>query len=126
MCFYLVNSLQEKTTGLDMRSVGYSLMSTIATLIKYVELWYFRCYSLCRGVLVTFGHMLNTKTVLRFSELVTKIHTKLSTGADDRVELSTEWNSTFVEEKTISQGTSCSKRTTERERENRACPPDFF
>jgi len=72
-----------------------------------VELLHFRCYSLCRGVLATFRHMLYTKRVLQFWELVTKILTITSEGADDIEELYVR----TVEDKTIRQGTSCSNRT---------------
>ena len=82
------------------------MLNNVNFRLNYVELWHFRCYPLCRGVLVTFRHMLYTRTGLQFCELVTKILTITSR------EQTTEWNYFHtVENKTIRQGTSCSDRT---------------
>ena len=84
---------------------------------NHVELWHFRCYFLCRGVLATFRQMLHTKTGLQFCELVTKILR----------EQTTEWNYfRTAEDKTIRQGTCCSNRTIEHAAvvTELACNPD--
>jgi len=72
-------------TGINMSSAWCTIMSTFEP--NYVERWHSRCYSQCRGVFVTLGHKLYSKTVLRFCELVPKVPTITIEGADDREEL---------------------------------------
>jgi len=69
-------------TGINMSSAWCTIMSTFEP--NYVERWHSRFYSQCRGVFVTLGHKLYSKTVLRFRAVITKVPTLTSEGVDVR------------------------------------------